>query len=493
MIAVNWGICFRKEFPVALGSNLRSAFPFWVVASLAISPFLVFPLTGGAHFYDNQRLVEMSCALFALALIWFQWIDKVAFPQLLGRPFTLLLALFFMLGLASSGTAYSPRHAFFEWTNLLLLFGAAWLVAAEVNVRGDLLLDKLLMLCGLACALYLLLEITIYLTILKAGIQPETAQLIVGFDNYRFFNYVQTIALPMLGLLAARLPERGRRLFWWGVTALWWMLLFVAAGRGTFVGLTAAIFVVLCTLGKSAMAWCRSMLLAGLAGLLAYLLFYVLIPVSRGLAPFGFLLTTVERSIENPTSGRLQLWIRSLKMVAEDPWLGAGPLHFAQYGRDLEIGASPHNWPFQIGSEWGLPALFLLCCMLALAMFKLWQLRKTIAEKDQTTLTAWLVTGLAILVDGLVSGLIVMPTSQLWIALYVGCTWGWACSRSRPTQTVAFRPTRVRSVLVTVGALLLMYALINGIWPEIKEMNVRNGAYSETKILSPRIFSNGNF
>lgn len=493
MTTVNWRILFRREFPVVLGSRLRSVFPFWVVASLAISPFLVFPLAESAHFYDNQRLVEISCALFALVLIWFQWVDEVAFPQLLGRPLMSLLALFFLLGMVSSGTAYSPRHAFFEWTNLLLLFAVMWLVAAEVGVKGDLLLDKLLMLCGLACALYLLLEITIYLSILKAGIQPEPAQLILGFDNYRFLNYVQTIALSMLGLLAARLPERGRRLFWWGITALWWTLLFVSAGRGTFVGLTVAVVLVWCALGKSAVAWCRAMLFAGLAGLLAYLFFYVLIPVAQGLAPFGLLFTTVERSVENPTSSRVELWIRSLEMVAEDPWLGAGPLHFAHYGRDLEIGASPHSWLFQIASEWGLPALLLLFAVLALAIFKLWQLRKTIAAKDQDTLTAWLVTGLAILVDGLVSGLIVMPTSQLWIALYVGCAWGWTCSRSPPLQTVVFRPTRVHSVLMTVCALLLMYAMVNGIWPELTEINVRNSANSETKGLFPRIFSNGNF
>jgi len=478
---------------MALGAKVRSAFPFFVVASLAISPFLVLPFVSGAHFYDNQRLVEIFCVLFALVLIWFQSMHGAGIPQLLGRPLMLLLALFFLLGLASSGTAYSPRHAFLEWANLLLLCCAAWLVATEISAKGEQLLDKLLLFCGLACAAYLLLEIAIYLSVLKAGIQPKPSQLIVGFDNYRFFNYVQTIALPMLGLLAARLPERGRRLFWWGITALWWMLLYVSAGRGTFVGLTVAIAVVWCALGKSAWAWCRAMLLAGLAGLLAYLFFYVFIPVARGLAPFGLLLTTVERSVENPTSSRLQLWIRALEMVAEDPWLGAGPLHFAHYGRDLQLGSSPHNWPLQIGSEWGLPALLLLCGALALALFKLWQLRKLVAAKDQSTLTAWLVTGLAILVDGVVSGLIVMPTSQLWIALYVGCAWGWTCARSPAFKTVDLRPSKVRLVCLTLAALLLMYALVNGIWPELKEMNVRNGSYSETTVLSPRIFSNGNF
>ena len=478
---------------MALSIKLRSVFPFWVVASLAMSPLLVFPLVSGAHFYDNQRLIEISCVLFALVAIWTQLIHASAIPQLLCRPLPLLLALFFLLGLVSSGTAYSPRHAFLEWANLLLLCGAAWLVATEISAKGDLLLDKVLMLCGLACAAYLLLEIAIYLSVLKAGVQPKPSQLIVGFDNYRSFNYVQTISLPMLGLLAARMPDRGRRLFWWGITALWWMLLFVSAGRGTFFGLTVAIAVVLCALGKSAWAWCRAMLLVGLAGLLAYLFFYVFIPVARGLAPFGLLLTTVERSVENPTSSRLQLWIRSLEMVAEDPWLGAGPMHFAHYGRDLEIAASPHGWPFQIGSEWGLPALLVLCSALALALLKLWQLRKVVAAKDQSTLTAWLVTGLAILVDGVVSGLIVMPTSQLWMSLYVGCAWGWTCARSPAVKTVDLLPSKVRLVCLTLAALLLIYAVAGGIWPELKRLGFTEACYSERTLHFPRMFIDGGF
>lgn len=36
--------------------------------------------------------------------------------------------------------------------------------------------------------------------------------------------------------------------------------------------------------------------------------------------------------------------------------------------------------------------------------------------------------GAAILLDGLVSGPLVMPVSQLWLAIYAGLAWGW-CSR----------------------------------------------------------------
>lgn len=473
--------------------NLRSVFPFWIAASLIISPFPAFPLVSGAHFYDNQRLIEISCALFAFVVIWFQLLNGSAIPLPISRPITLQLALFFLLGLVSSSIAYSLRHAFFEWANFLLLFGVSWLVASEISAKGDLLLDKILMLCGLACAVYILLEIAIYISVLKAGIQPKPSQLIVGFDNYRFFNHVQTISLPMLGLMAARMPDRGRKLFWWGVAALWWMLFFVSAGRGTFIGLTVAIAMVWCSMPKAAGAWCRSMLVSGLAGLVAYLFFYAAVPRILGLEPFGFFFTTADRTIENPTSGRLLLWTRALEMIGGNPWLGAGPGHFAHYGRDLKIGAHPHNWPLQIGSEWGMPALLLLNGVLALAMLRLWQLRKIISAKDRDTLTVWLVTGCAILVDGLVSGLIVMPTSQLWIALYVGCAWGWTYSLSPSVKIVAFRPSVVRRATISLGALLMIYILVHGIWPEAKEIIASNACYSKQTVFAPRIFINGSF
>lgn len=478
---------------MAAAINLRSVFLFWVATSLVISPFLVFPLVSGAYFYDNQRLIEISCVLFALVLVWFQLIHGSTIPLLLSRPVTLLLALLFLLGLVSSSTAYSPRHALLEWTNLLLLLCVSWLVASDISAKGDQLLDKVLMLCGLACAAYLLLEIAIYISVLKSGVQPKPAQLIVGFDNYRFLNHVQTISLPLLGLMAARMLDRGSKFFWWVVTALWWMLLFLTAGRGTFVGQTVAIAMVWFSMRQAAGAWCRAMLLAGLAGLVAYLFFYVAVPLLLGLEPFGLFFTTAARTLENPTSGRLLLWARALEMIREYPWFGAGPLHFAHYGRDLGIGSSPHSWPLQIASEWGMPALLLLCGMLALAMRKLLRLRTTITERDQDTLTVWLVTGWAILVDGLVSGLIVMPTSQLWIALYVGCAWGWTHSRSPSVKTIDFRPSVVPLVIISLAALLMIYALVNGIWPELKELSVLNASYAKDTVLAPRVFSNGSF
>ena len=436
--------------------------------------------------------------MFTLTVVTLRLLDGSARALRLSRPAALGLSLFFLLGLVSSSIAFSPRHAFFEWANFLLLLGLAWAVAFEIKAKGDRLLDLVLLICALGCALYLLVEAMLYVAVLKAGEQPKPNLFIFGFGNYRFFNHVQTISLPLLALWAMRLRDPGHRAIGWAVTTLWWMLLYVSAGRGVFVALLLAIALVWCGLGRAAAPWCRQMIFAALAGFAAYLLFYVLVPLMNGLKPFGLFFNVVDRSIEDPASGRFPLWERALEMIQTSPWLGAGPNHFAHEAMDLMIAAHPHNWILQIGSEWGLPALLVLMGVLALALRRLWQLRLTLQAKDHSTLTAWLVTGLAILGDGLVSGLIVMPTSQLWIALYLGCAWGWAESRTtttvlRPIDTQRGRPSAGQRITVTVGTLLMIYALANGLWPEISKLDVAAEHSEITVPLMPRIWANGIF
>ncbi|MDP3796296.1 MAG: O-antigen ligase family protein [Polaromonas sp.] len=469
----------------------RSIFAFVIATCLVISPFLMVPLASGAAVYDNQRLIEIFGGILALAVISCHLMSGSPIPLLFSRPIAIPLVLFFSLGFISSVTAYSPRHAFFDWANLLLLLGIAWLIAWEVSIRKDELLDKLLMVCGLAAAVYLLITILLYIVVLKVGIQPSTSQLIVGYDNYRFFNHVQTISLPLLGLLAARMPDRGRRIFWWVITALWWMLLFVGFGRGTLMGLTVAIAIAWYTMPKVAGAWCRTMALAGVAGLIAYLFFYWAIPWLLGMEPFGLLFSSLSRTVESPTSGRLLLWARAVEMMLADPWLGGGPAHFAHYGRDIPYGAHPHSWVLQIGSEWGIPALLLLSGALALAMLRLWQLRKIISAANQDTLTAWLVAGAAISVDGFVSGLIVIPTSQLWIALYVGCAWGWTRSLSPAVKTIDRKRSAGVRIMAIMAAFLMTYPLVHLTWHELRD--IQSNPYSKEVTYRPRIFLDGDF
>ena len=402
--------------------------------------------------------------------------------------------------------AYSTRYAFYEWSNWSLLLLLAWIIATEVASDATRVLDRLLLLWGLGCGLYIFKTAVTYLSILKFGGQPHPAEFIIGFDNHRFFNHVQTVSLPLLGLLVLRSGQGGAWVghtarYWWTLTAAWWMLLFVSSGRGTFLGILAGVIMVLIWRRRQALPWCRVMLLSCIAGFGAYIVFYILVPHLIGLQPFGFLTEVVQRSVTNLDSSRWPLWLSAWEMIVSHPWLGVGPLHFAHYSRDVQIAAHPHNWVLQIASEWGIPALFCLNTMLFMSLRKLLRTARSIAIddlKNQAMLTVWLATGVAIVVDGFVSGLIVMPTSQLWITLYIGCAWGWASTfpdaRRAKTNKLS---AGVRIGLMAV-VVLLIYFVMNGLFPEVLDLPSHNIKNLQDQIhpgasLKPRLWGAGYF
>jgi len=403
--------------------------------------------------------------------------------------------------------SYSPRHAFYEWANLAMLFLITWMIAAEIGRNSSELLDRTLLLCGVGCSLYIFQALAAYVSALIVGQQPDPQDLIVGFDNYRFFNHVQTISLPLIGFLALRTIKSGapayfNPTFWFVTLLLWWMLTFVSAGRGTFLGVWCGMLVAIALHPRQALPWFRTMSLACAAGLATYLFFYWLVPHLYGLQPFGFLPDVVQRTAANPDSSRWPLWQRAIELVMSRPWFGVGPLHFAHYSQDLKIAAHPHNALLQLAAEWGLPALVVFSALLFSAGRALLRAGRAVLPTDfrnQALFSALTATGVSIVVDSLVSGLIVMPASQLWIALYFGCAWGWTISQTRPFQPPqAVFLSNFRYVLMG-GVLMLVVLQAKGLWPELSDLpghEIKSkalGLYTEGSHFTPRIWRAGYF
>lgn len=455
-------------------------------------------------YHDDQRVLEVLClSLGALLLILNLWCDKPVWVST-GKPIAGLMAIFFIFGFFSSVVAYSPRYALYEWSSFGLLLLLAGVIANEVARNLKQQLDLVLLVLGLGCALYVFNVALVYVWVLQSGMQPDVSEFIVGFNNYRFFNHVQTISFPLLGLLTLRSGQQSAAAknpahYWWVLLSLWWMLLLVSSGRGTFVGILTGIIMVFFWRGRQALPWCRIMLFSAMAGLAAYGVFFLLLPMLMGLQPFWFLNEIVERSIANPGSSRGALWQRAIEMTMSHPLLGAGPLHFAHYGRDINNGAHPHSWPLQIATEWGIPALLSLSAVVFIAFRKLLDSARMIALNDlqnQAVLTTWLATGIAILTDGLVSGLIVMPSSQLWIVIYIGCAWGWTSSFAQDGSA----EKSMVSIKIKIGLSFLILIMIlflgKGLWPEIIDLQGRQDRESELNPgmrLAPRIWGSGYF
>lgn len=499
---------------IAVKNNIFSAFAAMAISGISFFSISIFP---HLQYHDTQRILQIIVLVIGVLVMTRRLWSGCRMGVKMDHSLFLMLWLFFAVGMASSLLAWSPHKAFYEWANFGLLLVFAWVIAGDMMVDPRGSLDVILTISGFGCALYLLASFAVYFSALLNGTQPDSSDLIPGFDNYRFFNHVQTITLPLLGLHVLRQNqsvkfskyvaiknqiENNQVIFWWVVLSAWWMLLFFSAGRGTFVGVVAGLIMVLFWRRRQAWSWCRVMLLSAVAGLVAYFLFYTIIPIQFGLQPFDFLRHVSDRTMVNPDSSRIPLWTLAIKMVMLHPWLGAGPLHFAHHGRELNIAAHPHNWFLQIIAEWGVLAFVCLLGALLIALRRLIAVTRLITKEDsanQAIGTAFLATFVAISTDGLVSGLIVIPTSQLWIALYAGCAWGWVASISAEGNKHRIQFSNLIRI-ASGGCLFLFLGLfLYGVSKEVSYLKVpdisvlRDDVEIPRRKLSPRLWVDGYF
>lgn len=419
--------------------------------------------------HNRQRLLEVA-VLAVMAIVSLMRLAKGAsvFSWRGGKP----LAAFFLLGVLGSLQAFSTPRALFEVSMFFLLYLFALQIAREIALGGRTVMLRLVQGVAVICALHSLKFWVIYISGLFLGTPLEGADFISGFSNVRFFNHTQTAILPLLILLCCVTPSRSRlRFLWWSLSAYWWMAIFALSGRGTMMGMVGGCIAVALWRRRLAMPYLKAMAVSAALGLLAYAIFLAAIPVLSGGSAFGAFATMFERTASDPASNRLVLWRRAIDLIVANPWFGVGPMHFAHNAGDLHTGAHPHDWIMQIASEWGIPALLCLCAALALGGRALLRAGRELAPDkrlDQDICSALVAGGAAILIDGLVSGLFVMPQSQLALALYAGCAMGW-CDDPKPVR----RYTAALGSVIAGAALCL--AIV--VWPDM-QARYRGDAWS---------------
>jgi len=440
-----------QRLPALLSQARGVAIALLVAAGLA-----AIHLAADGH--DQQRVVQLAFLAAAVAVM-------LAGGRALILPGAVpgaALLVFFALGLAAALRAPSPLHGLLEVALWWLLLAVALAGAGELardDGPGRLLVLQLL---GAGVALYCVKVLVVWGSALALHGETDLFSFAPGFSNYRFLNHGQTVTLPLLVLLCLEAPARQRR-FWFALAALWWALLFLLGGRGTQAGLLAGSVVALLVAGRAAFPFCRAMLATAVAGALAWVLLFRAAPFVAGMAPFGTSTGQLARTLADPGSGRGALWHCAWDLIAAHPWLGAGPMHFAHLPATAASFAHPHNWMLQVGAEWGLPALAAVCVALLAASAALlragWQARKDMPP-PRVALCAWIVTGCAILTDALVSGLVVMPVSQMAIVLYLACALGQLRAGGAPAGPrldALFRVLTLLALLLAGAAAVLSY------------------------------------
>jgi O-antigen ligase len=416
--------------------------------------------------HDQQRVFEIGALLVAGCAILF--LRPTTLTSLWTSPANRSLAAFFVLGVLGSITAFAPRLAFYEVATLFLLYMWSLVLAEEITDPGGTAFLRLLQALGAVCTLFASQFAIVYVGSFSTGMPLDSGDFTPGFSNIRFFNHVQTSTLPLLILLSCLTPRTSKlRWLWLGVTTYWWTALFATNGRGTLLGVAAGCTVTAVLARRRSAPYLRHVATTAVLGLLAYFLFLAVVPALIGVRGMSSFAIAVERTAIDPTSGRWSLWHLAMELIAGHPWLGVGPLHFAHFNDKPNIAAHPHNWVLQIAAEWGVPAL--LCLLIAVAAGGRGLLRAgaRIARDDvdnQTIFSALVLGAVAILVDGLVSGIFVMPQSQLAVVLYLGCAIGWQRSMM-PAMPVA-APSGAWRLAGRACVAAAMAGVIAGAWPE---------------------------
>lgn len=404
-------------------SMAHYAFSIFICFCLFIALAPNFDLISWAQRYDEKRIVQTSLLLLPTCWILISQQGAKSLLQInlsLPRLSRWSLAIASSLGLLSSLQAPSSEYAIVELSLFLLLVSFSFTVAVLAQRYNRAIIGTLITAITVSAFCYEVTFFTSYVGIFIQGnplILPEPFS---GFSSIRFFNQFQIWTLPLMVLPLLLYPRFFVSIRWLLIILAigWWVLLLASQSRGAQLAIALAGTATLLIFRKDAWPVIKANLLAAISGWLTYYLLFVYAPNSETK-------TRLAQLTEDPA--RLQLWELALNMIADNPWLGVGPMHYAYYPNT--IAAHPHNALLQIAAEWGLPVAIILvvltCWGLAAWCTSFFKNREMLEENGQRHL--WIALFFSItagLAYSMVSGVIVMPLSQAMFSVIAGLMLG---------------------------------------------------------------------
>jgi putative inorganic carbon (hco3(-)) transporter len=381
----------------------------------------------GPQYHDGARLAQLFLA----------WLVSLALVASRGQAFTLwwprlkrlqcLVLMAIALAAGSVLTAPSWLGAFKELMLWLSFFLTALLIHSQALKEKNFkrlsqVIAIALMFGSLQCVLA-----GISMMIGSGKLEPDMVAM--GYDNYRFLNHMQTVALPLacLVLLPTFQAQPWLKKLAYAGLAMAWTLLLLTLGRATLLGLLVGGLCLGLFFGLRAWVVLRPLLVSLLMGCVLFGLLFVLLPWLLGI-PSAW--NGAQHLREGTDSGRFYLWTIAWDMFLAHPWLGSGPMQFANHATYVQYMphpwvAHPHNVYLQGLAEWGAPLTLLGLALAGRLVWRLYQRTRAagLSRPDQAAFERGqllLFTLVAALTDAALSGNFVMPVAMVWLAVAMG-------------------------------------------------------------------------
>ncbi|MEH6358176.1 MAG: O-antigen ligase family protein [Pseudomonadales bacterium] len=412
--------------------------------------------------YDEKRFLEI---LLVIAVLLHRTVNG---QPIQGYGYGCLLV--FLLFFVSSCFSFSPRYAFLEMALFVgLFFFVDFVKNAWLWNAGQTLNSVVVVVCLSAC-LFIFTFLLGYLAFFLEGIPLQGTAPFYHFYNVRFFNQYQLWLFPLLTIplsLSSPIICKYKKMLF-ALLICWWVLLFLTAGRGALIAITAAILISLLMYRRACFYFVKIQMLAALFGFVVYTFLYYFVYASEA--------KTVLRSVGH---GRLDLWGKAIELSIQNPFFGVGPMHYA--GTSNDIANHPHNSVLQIAAEWGLPAaliilgLFFYGLICWLRRFNYQTVNEYQDEVKPQVVVALFCSLLAGAIYSLVSGVIVMPLSQIMGALVIGLMFGVyrGCDSEKTVLPVKIGrsylviKSNLSRFLAGITLVIFVWAVLPGLLPRV--------------------------
>lgn len=417
--------------------------------------------------YEDKRLIELM--IIANALLWtlLGGGSRIGIGYSKSRYLLLGFCIVEILALLSSFAAASSRHALVELSHFVGLVYLAILFAHAWVMHRFKWLYLMLGAISLGATLYMIGFYTGYLASFLESIPLVWPEPFFMLSNVRQFNQYQ---LWTLGLLCLPLLVRGSikpkyKAWVFGLLSAWWVLLFASTSRGVLLAWLVSMLVTWWVYRRLAWPFLQLQLKCFGCGFAAYQLLFVWLPKLNA----GGGSVVVQTVLRGDTNDRIYLWRHAWHMIQAHPWLGVGPMHFAWYPNSM--AAHPHNSVVQLACEWGLPATGLILGFAGYGMYR-WLRRfnantlQSVNELERHLAVALFFTTVASACYSLVDGVIVMPLSQVMMAVVLGLMIGLYRQNDSP---VPVRPLVDTAHRLFAGATLavMVWAVLPELLPRI--------------------------